>query len=59
VFLSHSAMLGVACDSFVLLVVDTDTRRVVRTFHGHRNRVTDMVSWSWSSSQHSLSQSGS
>ena len=39
-----SAMLGVSCDDFTLLVIDTDTRRVVRTFSGHRNRVTDMVS---------------
>ena len=42
--LFHSSMLGVACDSFELLVVDTDTRRIVRMFRGHRNRVTDMVS---------------
>ena len=38
-----SSLLAVACDNFSVLVVDTDTRRVVRRFAGHRGRITDMV----------------
>ena len=37
-------MLAVACDNFVVLIMDTDTRRIVRTFSGHSNRITDLVS---------------
>ena len=36
-------MLAVSYDNFVIVVVDTDTRRIVRTFRGHTNQVTDMV----------------
>ena len=36
-------MLAVSCDNFAVLIVDTDTRRIVRTFKGHTNQVTDMV----------------
>ena len=36
-------MLCVVCDDFNVLIVDADTRRIVRTFGGHRNRVTDTV----------------
>ena len=39
-----SSMLGVACDDFIILIVDTDTKRIVRSFTGHSNRITDMVS---------------
>ena len=45
---SISCMLAVACDNFTLRVVDTDTRRIVRTFTGHTNRITDMVTLSLS-----------
>ena len=38
-----SSMLCVVCDNFSILIVDADTRRVVRTFHGHTNRITDVV----------------
>ncbi len=36
-------MLAVAMDDFVVAIVDTDLRRVVRRFKGHQNRVTDLV----------------
>ncbi|CAH1267292.1 WDR36 [Branchiostoma lanceolatum] len=39
----ESNMLAVACDDFMVVVVDMETRRVVRRFSGHRNRITDMT----------------
>lgn len=36
-------MLALALDDFTVLVVDTETRRVVRKFSGHRGIVNDMV----------------
>lgn len=36
-------MLAVACDDFLVRVVDTDTRRIVRIFSGHTNRITDLA----------------
>lgn len=36
-------MLALALDDFTLLVVDTETRRVVRNFTGHHGNVNDMV----------------
>lgn len=39
-----SGMLALALDDFMLLVVDIETKRVVRTFAGHHGSVTDMVS---------------
>lgn len=36
-------MLALALDDFTLLVVDTETRRVVRKFTGHHGNVNDMV----------------
>lgn len=39
-----SSMLAVALDDFSVCIVDTDTRRVVRSFKGHTNSITDMVS---------------
>ena len=36
-------MLAVACDNFIVNIVDTGTKRIVRRFRGHTNRVTDMV----------------
>ena len=38
-----SSMLAVACDDFVIRIVDTDTRRIVRVFSGHTNRITDQA----------------
>ena len=35
--------MAVACDDFSIHVIDTDTRRVVRVFAGHTNRISDMV----------------
>lgn len=37
-------MLALALDDFVVLVVDTETRRVVRKFAGHHGNINDMVS---------------
>ena len=37
-------MLAVARDDFHVDVIDIDTRKVVRQFIGHDNRITDMVS---------------
>lgn len=36
-------MLALALDDFTLLVVDIETRRVVRKFAGHRGNINDMV----------------
>jgi U3 small nucleolar RNA-associated protein 21 len=36
-------LIAFACDDFVVRVVDFATLRVVRTFSGHRNRITDMT----------------
>ncbi|KAK2156514.1 hypothetical protein LSH36_211g01051 [Paralvinella palmiformis] len=38
----ESSMLAVALDSFDIIIMDTDTRRIVREFTGHHNSVTDM-----------------
>lgn len=44
VFLFYvSGMLALALDDFTLLVVDIETRRIVRKFAGHRSNITDMV----------------
>lgn len=42
-FVAFSGMLALALDDFTLLVVDTETRRVVRKFTGHHGNVNDMV----------------
>ncbi|XP_023219770.1 WD repeat-containing protein 36-like [Centruroides sculpturatus] len=39
----ESGMLAVALDTFVILIIDVVRRNVVRTFSGHRNRITDMT----------------
>ncbi|KAI8055226.1 Utp21 specific WD40 associated putative domain-containing protein [Syncephalis plumigaleata] len=36
-------LLVIASDDLCLRVIDTQTRRVVREFHGHTNRITDFV----------------
>lgn len=38
-----SGMLALALDDFTLLVVDIETRRVVRKFAGHAGNINDMV----------------
>ncbi|XP_044189052.1 WD repeat-containing protein 36 [Thunnus albacares] len=38
-----SGMLALALDDFTLLVVDTETRRVVRKFAGHHSNINDMA----------------
>lgn len=43
VYHRESSMLAVSCDNFDILVVDTDTKRVVRKFSGHGNRIMDMA----------------
>ncbi|XP_069127390.1 WD repeat-containing protein 36-like [Argopecten irradians] len=39
----ESSMMAVSQDDFRILIVDIDTKRVVRTFSGHSNSVTDMT----------------
>eukprot|EP00037_Helgoeca_nana_P000952 m.24549 g.24549 ORF g.24549 m.24549 type:complete len:919 (+) comp11276_c0_seq1:225-2981(+) len=41
----ESALLAVACQDYSVLVVDIEGQRVVRTFAGHSNRITD-IAWS-------------
>lgn len=36
-------MVAVALDDFTLVVVDMETRRVVRKFAGHHGNITDLV----------------
>lgn len=36
-------MLAVSLDDFRVMIIDIDTRKIVRTFQGHHNAVTDMV----------------
>ncbi|XP_048757531.1 WD repeat-containing protein 36-like [Ostrea edulis] len=38
----ESSMMAVALDNFQIIVVDLDTRRVVRKFQGHSNKVTGL-----------------
>uniref|UniRef100_A0A3P8ZH11 Small-subunit processome Utp21 domain-containing protein n=1 Tax=Esox lucius TaxID=8010 RepID=A0A3P8ZH11_ESOLU len=38
-----SGMLAIALDDFTLNVLDTETRRIVRRFSGHRGQVNDMT----------------
>lgn len=38
-------MLALALDDFTLVVVDIETRRVVRKFAGHHGNINDMVGW--------------
>jgi hypothetical protein len=40
----YSSMMAVARDDFHVYIIDIDTRKVVRKFIGHDNRITDMVS---------------
>ena len=42
--LCYSGMLAVAMDNFNLHVIDIETRKQVRVFRGHSNRITSMVS---------------
>ncbi|KAI9029391.1 Utp21 specific WD40 associated putative domain-containing protein [Hyaloraphidium curvatum] len=37
-----SGLVAAACDDFSVRVIDSETRRVVREFRGHRNRLTDV-----------------
>ncbi|KAG0238082.1 hypothetical protein BGW42_007636 [Actinomortierella wolfii] len=38
-----SDLLAVICDDLCIRIVDVETRRVVREFWGHSNRITDMT----------------
>ena len=40
----YSGMLAVSLDDFSISVLDIETQRIVRNFHGHMSRITDMVS---------------
>ncbi|KAL4237143.1 WD repeat-containing protein 36 [Mactra antiquata] len=39
----ESSMLAVGMDDFTIIIIDLDTRRIVRKFIGHDNRLTDMT----------------
>ncbi len=39
----ESGMLGVATDDFSVLVVDCDTKKIIRKFSGHSNKISDMA----------------
>ncbi len=41
----ESALLAVSCEDFSLRILDFDSRRTVRVFTGHFNRITDLA-WS-------------
>lgn len=38
-----SGMLALALDDFTLVVVDIETRRIVRKFAGHQGNINNMV----------------
>lgn len=42
-FNTDNDLLAVACDDMCIRIFDIDTRRLVREFHGHSHRITDMV----------------
>jgi hypothetical protein len=33
----------VSLDDFRIMIIDVDTRKIVRTFNGHQNVITDLV----------------
>ncbi|KAJ3049083.1 hypothetical protein HK097_009887 [Rhizophlyctis rosea] len=39
----ESGLLAIAADDLCIRVVDVDTKRIVREFWGHRNRLTDLA----------------
>ena len=39
-----SSLLAVAFDDYTIQIYDIDTKAVVRSFFGHRNVITDIVS---------------
>jgi U3 small nucleolar RNA-associated protein 21 len=43
VYHKESLMPAVALDDFTIHVMDTETKRIVRTFKGHSNRILDMA----------------
>ncbi|CAG8442794.1 7967_t:CDS:10 [Ambispora gerdemannii] len=40
---TESNLLAIASDDFTIRVIDVDTRKIVRAFSGHRNRITDLT----------------
>jgi len=41
---TENDLLAVVCDDLGIRVIDLETKKVVREFWGHRNRITDFVS---------------
>ena len=39
----ESGMLGVATDDFSVLIIDCDTKKIIRKFNGHSNKISDMT----------------
>ncbi len=44
VLAKESALLAAACDDLTIRLYDSDTQRLVRSFTGHSNIISDMVS---------------
>lgn len=44
-FLRENELLAVVCDDLGIRVIDIQTYKIVREFWGHRNRITDIVSY--------------
>jgi len=42
-FRVESELLAIVSDDMCIRVIDIETRKIVREFWGHRNRVTDIV----------------
>ena len=40
---TNTHLLAAATDTLSVYVIDTHTRRIVRRYSGHSNRITDMV----------------
>jgi U3 small nucleolar RNA-associated protein 21 len=38
-----SSLLAAALEDFTIIVIDLDTRTIVRKFHGHKGRLTDFA----------------
>jgi U3 small nucleolar RNA-associated protein 21 len=39
----ESDLVAVCCDDLSIFIIDIDTRKIVRHFTGHKNRIMDMV----------------
>src|SRR5437879_6595359 len=42
-FQKKNELLAISSDDLCIRVIDVDTRKIVREFWGHKNRITDLV----------------